>query len=382
MKGLMRPMRLIGLMGPIGLIGLSLVGCSTDSTSVDTPTQPTGPEEVAISFGGSRQEEQAVTRAPLTDYGVTTFTVWGFKNTDASPYTAYQQVFPGYRVQWADNSSGTTSTNTSGWEYVGRQIPGDVEQTIKFWDYGAYAYRFMGVTGSEVTGATTTTGEPATTVFQLTFNADSDNPGATPYYSHLWFSEISDPYKIGKPVKLEFLQPFCEVRFMFIFEDPDKAKSTTLTDKSFRPTNGNTIKRSGSVIVSYPLTGTSTTETVTASDDAGGEKALTQDYYESVDKEGGEVVVSPYYKADEDATGKWYTVLPAPQGQGTYTLTVSVNGEVKTTVVPATYMTWQPGYQYTYIFKIHVDGGVEIDSVQSAFDSWEEHAVPRTVYNW
>ena len=33
-------------------------------------------------------------------------------------------------------------------------------------------------------------------------------------------------------------------------------------------------------------------------------------------------------------------------------VTVSVNGDPKTTTVPAQYMTWLPGYLYTYIFKI------------------------------
>jgi len=59
-----------------------------------------------------------------------------------------------------------------------------------------------------------------------------------------------------------------------------------------------------------------------------------------------------------------------------------VNGDPKTTVVSAEYMDWKPGYEYTYIFKIHVDGGVSISSVQAAFTPWVFHEKPRTVYNW
>ena len=45
-------------------------------------------------------------------------------------------------------------------------------------------------------------------------------------------------------------------------------------------------------------------------------------------------------------------------------------------------MNWLPGYQYTYIFKVHVDGSVDIDSVQSAFKEWTDHTADHTVYNW
>lgn len=374
-----------GLFRLMGLMGLlTLWGCSGDGGGGMEPV-PQPEAGVAISFGGNMQADQSVTRAetetPLKDQGVTTFTVWGFKNTDDSPYTAYQEVFPGYRVQWFDNSAATTTTNTNGWEYVNRQLPGDIEQTIKYWDWGAYAYRFMAVTGSGVNGKTVTTGSPATTSYELTFDADSDNPTTTPYYSRLWYSEIGNPYKIGKPVTLVFVKPLSYVRFMFIFEDPTDAASTELTDKSFRPYNGTIIKRKGKITVSYPLTGTSTTETVTVSAGAGGFDAFTQDYYESVSKT-GDVVTSPYYGAIESAVNTIYTVLPTPDGQSNYILEVNVDGEPKSTMVPAEYMTWLPGYQYTYIFKVHVDGGVTIDSVQSAFTPWIVESKDRTVYNW
>lgn len=37
--------------------------------------------------------------------------------------------------------------------------------------------------------------------------------------------------------------------------------------------------------------------------------------------------------------------------QSSYTLSLTYNGESRTTVVPAEYMTWMPGYEYTYVFK-------------------------------
>ena len=375
------PRGLLGLLGPLrllGLLGLSvwgIWGCSADSETDERGLQPE--QDVPISFSGQSQEGRTVTRAPLKDE-TTTFTVYGFKNTDASPYTTYQTVFPGYRVLWKENSAATSTTNTEGWEYVNQQIPGGLEQTVKYWDYGAYAYRFMAVTGSNVSGALVT--NEGTTAYKLTFTADGENVANTPYYSHLWFSEISDP-KIGRPVELQFLKPLCKVRFSFIFEDPTVAPTTVLSDKSFKPTDGTTIQYWGNVFVSYPLTGTATTETLTIDPEGTSYTAFTQEYYETKMEEGNKVYP---YQFGNDIPGpemKWYTVLPA-SNQGTYTLTVSVDGDPKTTVVPAEFMNWQPGYEYTYVFKVHVDGGVAIDNVQSAFTQWEEETASRTVYNW
>jgi len=62
---------------------------------------------------------------------------------------------------------------------------------------------------------------------------------------------------------------------------------------------------------------------------------------------------------------------------------VVVGGEPKTCVVPAEYMTWSPGYQYTYIFKITETGDVELGQVMSAYTNWNEGKEKEyTLYNW
>ena len=169
------------------------------------------------------------------------------------------------------------------------------------------------------------------------------------------------------------------VRFMFTFEIPKDASSTTLTEKSFCPTNGDIIETTAQITVSYPLTGTATEESYAITDPSG-IREFKQDYYEAVETDGTNVV-SPYFEADGTKLSKVYAVLPATN-QGTYTLTVSVNGEPKSTVVPAEFMDWKIGHLYTYIFKVHVDGGVEIDKVQSAFTQWTDHTAEHTIYNW
>ena len=375
-------------MGLMGLMGL--MGCSSESTEApaEGPTVETG---TAIAFTANQDEERTVTRAGLEEVGIKTFTVWAYKNTDfeegSNPinYTSKQQVIPGYYVRWTSNSAYTTTSNTNGWEYVNQQTPGQLEQTIKYWDWGAKAYRFFGMAGgrdgsykvSEVNGANGASGNDEFVV-TIDVNASTDyDAEGMPYYSRLWFSDgnTGEGHKaFGKPVTLEFVKPLTKVRFMFTYEDPNDANYTVLSNKNFGPTPPTDpedpqprIYQKGTMTVTYPLTGTATEEdeVVTHTDD--GLPALVQDYYE---------------EPNDLNARKWYTVLPAPH-QGSYTLTVTVNGQEHAVVVPAEFMSWLPGYQYTYIFKVHVDGGVSIDSVQSAFTPWTpEYIGEHTVYNW
>jgi hypothetical protein len=156
---------------------------------------------------------------------------------------------------------------------------------------------------------------------------------------------------------------------MFKFEDPDDEPYTTLGSISFGPTaDDGRIYQRGTIVVTYPLTGTETVEQVSITPKGTGWKILDQDYNE---------------KTDNPDKRKWYIVLPASD-QGTYMLTVTVNGQKRSVVVPAEFMNWLPGYEYTYIFKVHVDGGVSIDAVQSAFTKWKEETIKPDyeIYNW
>lgn len=361
-----------------------------DPTPTPTPEEPDA--NVPILFSASQPEEENVTRGNgLEEKNVTSFKVYGFKNMSYDPesgsYGEPQIVFPGYTVKWITNSAYTTTSNTDGWEYVNQQAHDQEEQTIKYWDWSANAYRFLGVAGATrtnvVTGQEVTKG--SIQYYEVTYKADARKEDEVPYYSHLWFStgnpDVYPQRQFGQPVQLEFIKPLSKVRFMFIFEDPSKAEDTELTNKHFLPTDHSSIKIKGNVTVSYPLTGTSLTETFAASGEPEGMTEFKYDYYTSVTKNNEGVVVAPYLGADESNVNFVYTVFPAPN-QGSYTLHVYVNGEPKTTVVPAEYMEWKPGYQYTYVFKIHVDNGVSISSVQSAFTEWKYYNASHTVYNW
>lgn len=371
----------MGLMSLISLMGLSLMGCSSDSREPETQEPTTG---TAIVFSAN-QDEQAVTRATsLHSEGVSTFRVWAYKNIsyddehDIYTNAGLQTVMPNYTVNWQNNSAASTTTNSSGWEYVNQQTGTAPEQTIKYWDWGAKAYRFFGVTGN-LTGAEGTYGGSYKT-YDFTIEANANKVATTPYFSQLWFSTgnitVYPTREFGKPVELVFMKPYAKVRFMYTFVFP--REGVMMADQCFKPTTDYTaeeadkvkINTGGTFTVRYPLTGDKTTEWFTTSDIT----TRIEAFYEDYDPEDDTKV---YTETDEG----WYTVLPNIT-QGSYTLTVSVNNLEKSCTVPAEYMKWQPGYSYTYIFKINEQGGVEIDLVQSAFTPWTELTETHDVYNW
>ena len=388
--GPMGPIRLMGLMGLIGLMGI--IGCSGHSSEPeDEPVVDSGD---AITFSGQQDDEEMVTRAdtPLSESGVTSFTVWGYKNNyyGDAPYGRSQEVFPAYTVEWKKNSEATTTTNSSGWDYI---LPDKPDQTIKYWDWGASAYRFFAVTNwagesdihedNKAYGKKGTYGDSdAYNMYKITMEIDVTSRRAIediPYFSTLWFSDGNPATKreFGKPVQLVFTKPYSKVRFMYNYVyDREKI---LLESQVFKPTADYTaadedkvkIARKGTFNIIYPLTGAETKEWYDiVPSETGKLEAFTEDY-------------DPYNASKEylDAIDGWYSVFPNTT-QGSYTLTVVINRLEKTCVVPAEYMQWKPGYSYTYIFKINEEGGVEIDQVQTAFSGWTEMDGNRTVYNW
>ena len=398
LMGLMGPMRLMGLIRPIGpmramllmalLFALSSCSKGSDEELTEQPATEQ-PEEMPILFAGNMPEEAAVTRSTsLHDAGPKAFNVWGYKNMSSSPT---QTVFPSYVVNWTSNSAGTTTSNSSGWEYVAQKP----NQTIKFWDWSAKAYRFFAVTGwtgltppetiggyganmaygayetYKTDGADETYGD-----YKVSMLADASSTTSTPYFSHLWFS-TGDPVTyadklFGKPVTLEFLQPFTRVRFIFKYVFP--REGIKLEKQSFKPTDGSSIVRKGIVTVSYPLEGPKTEEWFEMNKDTRPAAPHLTEFTEDYDPEDDTKVYTGTAKG-------WYTVLPN-LSQGSYTLTVTINKVEKTAVVPANYMKWLPGYSYTYVFKITDEGGVVIGWVESAVTPWTEMEADRTVYNW
>ena len=432
-----------------------------------------------IRFSGAMAEEQTVsagvkgqgTRAagtPLSDK-TTDFHVFAIKNMsydETDGYGDLQYVIVNYHVQYADGSANSSTSNTNGWDYVITAYP---DQTIKYWDWDAKAYRFFGAAGAfsgELYNDDTPIADPYSaeamnaTKFKMHASVDVTRPTITPYISRLWFStgDTSDPLyadkPFGQPVRLEFMQPFSRVRFMYIYTNPEEKPSgpsnpgppitvpemPVLEYSDFRPTDPDRdIHLGGNFHLTIPLVGKETKPTWTTSDIFKTLIAFNTPYSEDINytlkecyeynaKLDGAISTSTTltsdqatalngiagvskttYAADEHPTTedarlynatltgakttsdiktphnyKWYDVLPT-RDQGSFTLQVRVNGDEKTCYVPAQYMNWEPGYSYTYIFKVNGEGGVAFQAVNTAFAQWglDDNSVQEDrFYNW
>ena len=382
-------MGLMGLIGLMGLMGLGLMGCSSGGGEDAAPFEEAEEPVKTIAFSSGLAGQGSVTRASgLEEDDVTSFTVWSFKNMsyDAGSYDGLQTVMNKYIVNWVENTAATTTSNTHDWEYVGQGAGG--YQTIKFWDFSSKAYRFFAVTGDEGSDyVVNESHEPASvTLSFIGLDASDDSHiAAAPYYSKLWFS-TGDPSvypdkQFGQPVQLEFVKPFTRVRFMFTFADGFSFGRKELTGISFKPTDNSEIYTKGGVEITYPLTGTATKEswTSTPTDAETPLEAFTIDYYQADENY---VPASEAADVYDNTPEKWYTVFPRVS-QGSYTLSVVVVANpAKKAVVPAEYMTWLPGYDYTYRFKITESGGVVFEVMQVGISDWKETKIEHPFYNW
>ena len=380
---------------------LMLTACSGEHVVEPEPVEKPGEDGTeqtsgaSIAFSPNLPDEQPVTRGsvPLSETGVNSFRVWSYKNMsfEGGEYGNTQEVIPCYFVNWVNNSAYTTTSNTNGWEYVGQEGLGDPEQTIKYWDFGASAYRFFAATGwggdAPVDPAAYEAGKAyksavTSTSYSVKMLADASSTAAmdgSPYFSRLWFSDgnaATYPDKqFGQPVTLEFVKPYSRVRFMFMYVFPRVGYN--MGARSFHPTDDSNIVRKGTVTVVYPTSGAQTQEQYevegNADPDPSVSKALAA-FTEDYDPEDES-------RSYTESVKGWYTVLPNTS-QGSYTLTASINGSDRSVVVPAQFMQWKPGYQYTYVFKITEEGGVEIGWVEYAAKAWTEMLGDWTVYNW
>ena len=402
--------RVAGLMRSAAFLLLAVLtvmavgACGGSEDTPDMPEPPVPPEplepktEFPIAFSGSLSEgkSETATRAespvPLQEYpdaehGHTTFHTWSYKNTSTG---TTEVVMKDYIVKWKAGSAGSTTTNSRNWEYVNQQTSG-TEQSIKYWDFTADDYRFFGYTGTGVTATyLPNASAPTTVTLNCTYaDAGAEVSASTPLYSKLWRKTGAIIASNVQPVTLQFLQPIARVRFMFTFVEGLSYGRDKLYNIKFKPTDDDNVAKGGTVAITYPLTGVVTEESWTSSCSAfydNNDFAI--DYYETPVPSVSPLNALP--TTYPNTPQKWYYVLPrkgpgtGDQYQGSFTLSVVVvGGDPKTCVVPAEFMTWAPGHDYTYIFKITTGGGVSLDNVQVGINSWNvKQAVEHPVYNW
>ena len=126
---------------------ISLFAGCADNTYLGDQEEAAKGSSGAISFEGGFK---AVTRADKTGADAASqlgnrFIINGIKAKNDTPNDVRQTVFQDYTVNWIANTAGTTTTNSSDWEYTGINnafADPTYEQTVKYWDWSQDYYNF------------------------------------------------------------------------------------------------------------------------------------------------------------------------------------------------------------------------------------------------
>lgn len=381
---------------------LTLASCSSDDFLGDTPGNVQS-NTSAINFdGGTGKISRATLQSDKAAEALNNnYVVYGYKTAQDNSTTT---VFDHYTIHW-NNQAGKTESNTCGWEYVGQKanslsnLPGDKDQTIKYWDYSAKQYDFIAFSFGKATQgeeegkgkvkatAVTTTPKLSYTLtgavdeLEKCFIADRITAKSTVtkknnllvnYKDNVQFNFRSLSTKVTMGI-YETIPGYSVKDVKFYSADNTKATDNkpTLYAKDKNIPAGN-----GTITVTFPTT----TETETDYNKAhvefkvaeGSENSSSIQFgnLSTENKEKNEKTESGFIGRDittfstpkEGINKKYEVVIPAKVGDLTlkvdYTLesidgsgeTITVTGA--TAVVPGKYTNWEPNYAYTYIFKI------------------------------
>lgn len=380
---------------------LTLGGCQSDPTAEIKKPE----EERAIGFGSRAASWQTEDKTRATseeglEKVAQDFRVWGYKTTSGSyteGFTNQQTVMDGYRVVY--------EPSTGGWAYEGVYNPSlQTNQGIKYWDYAATSYRFLALAPYSAERQPTLSADQTAYTLNLDYRFSRQAEARqVQYYSDVWASDNHENQfdgqntspKYNEQVKLTFQPLMCRVRMKFLF--PDNITRAKVTDIAFRDARWDTKHASeattpcqGKVSLSFPsalqANCSSLTPTLQWSDIKKGQMVMDTPYEDENDK--------VHILTDKTKWNKWYYVPPMdqipdytdndtpddptddgylgtpPYKQGAYTLTLRINGQVKTATVPAELMQWKLGHAYTYIFKI-TEIGIVFDHVLEVYARWQ-----------
>lgn len=376
---------------------LAWVSCAEDHLyPEEKPTpeapQPPKPDELpTIAFASIAADQESTTRADGPTLGHD-FVVYGYKNVGGSQQT----VFDGYTVKYRAGSANTSEDNTHGYYYVGIG-----NQSLKYWDFVASEYHFLGAWDErgDLTKFTDNANNKVLTIRDVPLRVGDPAPA----YDVLYSSLIERRHPVTTDVvRLEFKRPYAQLRIQFYTSVPLEGDDVVkLSHISFAPDPEatspwvNKVYAKGDVKVTYPLTtsctgdahetvevdkeslrepqdellfedvtltstlGTTSNTAITAPIDESGGLRLDDMPGSSLNTRAGEVA------------GKKYFYYPLPMGElnPAFTMRARVDDEVKTAVVPANFMQWKPNFLYTYIFKI-TEAGKKIEFFDVKIDPW------------
>lgn len=380
---------------------LTLASCSSDDFLGDTPGSTPTSANSAIKFDGNAGKISRATSntGSAPEMLGKEFKIYGVKSGTTSG-TGYNPVFKDYLL-WYDDANKNTTTNKSGWEYVGDagnhgEAKLTSNQYIKFWDYASADYRF--VAGAPSSAFTFTPGEDNTlvsaTIIGLGGHINANPTGTTTGTANTFAPiYVANPITVAKtvyqqPVKFEFVRQQSMVR-VGIYETIPGYKIKEITfykqgDNGLEKEENNHNIILTSTIADYFVGGKEVEGTITykwtdptpsyelsytKSDNLVKQKNWYGGALNGVNaKTSTHQTVAELYGTDLDMdtqTG-YFTVMTNPSITTAtpilikcdYTLesednsgeTIKVTGA--TAAIPAAYSKWETNTRYTYLFKI------------------------------
>ena len=392
--------------------GILFASCVSEDLVVQEPVTPEV-VETPILFSSMRK---GMTRADYIGEDAATllgnqFVVSGKKGSTTA--ATGNIVFDNYRVVWEKNTANTTQSNTTNWEYVGKDRTqhainnGITSQTIKYWDYSAPQYDFIAWS----TGSKTAIFEGTPAAGEVLVSAINPNNTAAAAYTFEGTSAdlsacyIADLVTVKKdqygedPVQFSFRQLGTKVRVGFYETVPGYSvkdvrfytKGGILDDDGTgTPAAGQIVDNAtifstaadiyteGVYTVTFPtVDNTSSADNnqahVSFAPKSGVDQTTLVDFggmnytiAEEGEKIGTEFLgrssSTASFAGDPDAN---YYVIYLPNETGA-NLNLRVDFTLESTdgsgeqifvknakaQVPSIYTTWKPGFAYTYLFKI------------------------------
>ena len=425
----MKLIRIITKHLPLATVAILMAACASEDFVGDERLHEANENGRPVSFDlVAAPQTRAMYGGEAANLLNNNFVIWGEKTL--SDNTTIQTVFNNYQVNYASNSHNTTTSNTAGWEYVGYKnlpygttttsggtlntngvatnaIASGIDQTIKYWDFGASKYDFYAYSLGK---GHTTTGESPTTSYAKASAMTQGTPysytleGSKDKLSTCYLSDLVEMAPANQTVQLQFRNMMAKVRVAFYETIPgysvtkeglkfysDKNVTTAGDIEDFKPSlydNGTTasIPDGGEYTVTlnpttrHPELALTTGFTAVDKVEFGAlSNYAERDYKEDTQTLGTDAAKLYLARSSNTATiTPEVTALPNPDGTSLtmkmdftllsrdgYGEKIHVKGATAT--VPATYAQWQPNCLYTYIFKISDNTNVQIGAITGLY---------------
>jgi len=381
----------------------TLVSCSNEEFTGEEAS--ISAESNAIVF---KSNTSALTRADLIGADAAAklgnaFVVYGTKHAAAEDGTAANDevVFDNFLVEWGQGTAGTTESNSSDWEYVGKAAYSSAvsAQGIKYWDYSAAeGYTFYAFSSTDISYPASP--NDAVSVTKVTTDGNANTPSlynkgykvtvnSSAKLENLFFSDRAPVAKAnyGQPVSLTFRNFGAKVRVGFYETIPgysvkiDKfyidADGPTAPVTDFAAMNDaqtvfaaslQNVKRSEAQTLNVTYFDNQTTlenRPKVTQPTAGYDYSLKLGNGTGIiNKVLGTTSSAPTWVAGLTANNYYIPVFPFEANESpmlikldfTLTSTDGTNEEIHVkgarAIVPAEYVKWKSNFAYTYIFKI------------------------------